>query len=392
MSLVAESTRITVGVPRELLDGESRVALVPSLVPQLVKSGLDVIVERGAGEAAGFLDGAYEKHGGRLGSRREALGAEIVVRVRGWGFDEDGDLDVSHPDQVVIGLADPLGSPVAVRAATELKLVTLALDLVPRITRAQGMDALSSQATVTGYGAVVLAAARLPKMFPMLTTAAGTIAPAQVFVIGAGVAGLQAIATARRLGAVVQAYDVRPAAQDDIESLGARCILLPLDPGDAEDRSGYAKELGEAFYTRQQALMAQVVAGVDVVVTTALIPGAAAPMLITAEAVAAMQPGSIIVDCAAERGGNCELTRPDETVVTHNRVTILGPTNLPSMFPHDASLMYSKNVAALLGLIVKDGRLALDEKDEIVRAVLVTTDGEIVHPRLRHAIEEVRGV
>ena len=392
MRLVAESTRIAVGVPCELLDGESRVALVPSVVPQLVKSGLEVIVERGAGEAAGFLDGAYEKHGGRLGSRREALEAEIVVRVRGWGFDEDGDLDMSHPGQVIIGLADPLGSAVAVRAATELKLVTLALDLVPRITRAQGMDALSSQATVTGYGAVVLAAARLPKMFPMLTTAAGTIAPAQVFVVGAGVAGLQAIATARRLGAVVQAYDVRPAAQDDIESLGARCILLPLDPGDAADRSGYAKELGEAFYTRQQALMAQVVAGVDVVVTTALIPGAAAPMLITAEAVAAMQPGSIIVDCAAERSGNCELTRPDETVVTHNRVTILGPTNLPSMLPHDASLMYAKNVAALLGLIVKDGKLALDEEDEIVRAVLVTTDGEIVHPGVRDAFEEVRGV
>jgi len=392
MSLVAESTRIAVGVPRELLDGESRVALVPSVVPQLVKSGIDVIVERGAGEAAGFLDGAYEKHGGRLGSRREALEASIVVRVRGWGFDEDGDLDVSHPDQVVIGLADPLGSPVAVRAATELKLVTLALDLLPRISRAQGMDALSSQATVTGYGAVVFAAARLPKMFPMLTTAAGTIPPAQVFVVGAGVAGLQAIATARRLGAVVQAYDVRPAAQDDIESLGARCILLPLAPGDAEDRSGYAKELGEAFYARQQGLMAQVVAGVDLVLTTALIPGAAAPMLITAEAVAGMQPGSMIVDCAAERGGNCELTRPDETVVTPNRVTILGPTNLPSMLPHDASLMYSKNVAALLGLIVKHGRLALDEKDEIVRAVLVTTDGEIVHPRVRHALEEVRGV
>jgi H+-translocating NAD(P) transhydrogenase subunit alpha len=390
MSPVTELTRIAVGVPRESAAEESRVALVPSVVPQLVKSGIDVIVERGAGDAAGFLDGAYARHGGRLGSRREVLEADIVVRVRGWGFDRDGNLELSHPDQVVIALADPLGSPVAVRAAGEHKLVAIALDLVPRITRAQGMDALSSQATVTGYGAVVLAAARLPKMFPMLTTAAGTIPPAQVLVVGAGVAGLQAIATARRLGAVVQAYDVRPAAQDDIESLGAKCVVLPLAPGDAEDKSGYAKELGDAFYRRQQELLAQVVTGVDVVVTTALIPGVRAPVLITADAVAGMQPGSIIVDCAAERGGNCELTRADETVVTDNRVTILGPTNLPSMLPRDASLMFSKNVAALLGLIVKDGRLALDEKDEIVRGALVTRGGKIVNRRVREVLEEVR--
>ena len=390
MSLVTESTRIAVGVPRESAAEESRVALVPTVVPQLVKSGIDVIVERGAGEAAGFLDGAYARHGGRLGSRREVLEADIVVRVRGWGFDRDGNLEVSHPDQVVIALADPLGSPIAVRAAREHKLVAVALDLVPRITRAQGMDALSSQATVTGYGAVVLAAARLPKMFPMLTTAAGTIPPAQVLVVGAGVAGLQAIATARRLGAVVQAYDVRPAAQDHIESLGARCVVLPLAPGDAEDKSGYAKELGDAFYRRQQELLAQVVTGVDVVVTTALIPGVRAPVLITADAVAGMQPRSIIVDCAAERGGNCELTHPDETVVTRNHVTILGPTNLPSTLPHDASLMYSKNVAALLDLIVKDGTLALDEEDEIVRGALVTRGGKIVNRRVREELEEVR--
>jgi NAD(P) transhydrogenase subunit alpha len=390
MSVVAESTKTVVGVPRERSGGEARVALVPSVIPQLVKSGIDVIVERGAGEGAGFQDADYVQHGAHLGTRRDTLEADIVVRVHGWGFDGDGNIDVSHPDQVVIALADPLSSPIAVRAAAEHKLVTLALDLVPRITRAQGMDVLSSQATVTGYKAVVLAADRLPKMLPMLTTAAGTIPPAQVLVVGAGVAGLQAIATARRLGAVVQAYDVRPAAQEDIESLGARCILLPLAPGDAEDESGYAKELGEAFYARQQELMARVVAGVDVVITTALIPGAPAPTLITADAVAGMQPGSIIVDCAAERGGNCELTRPDEAVVTDNRVTILGPTNLPSTLPRDASLMYSKNVAALLGLIVKDGRLALDEEDEIVRGALVTKGGEIVNRRVREVLEEVR--
>jgi H+-translocating NAD(P) transhydrogenase subunit alpha len=390
MSVVVESTKTVVGVPRERSGGEGRVALVPSVIPQLVKSGIDVIVERGAGEAAGFFDGAYARHGCRLGSRREALEADIVVRVHGWGFDRDGNLEVSHPDQVVIALADPLGSPVAVRAAGEHKLVAIALDLVPRITRAQGMDALSSQATLTGYAAVVLAAGRLPKMFPMLTTAAGTIPPAQVLVVGAGVAGLQAIATARRLGAVVQAYDVRPAAQDDIESLGARCVVLPLAPGDAEDKSGYAKELGDAFYRRQQELLAQVVTGVDVVVTTALIPGVRAPVLITADAVAGMQPGSIIVDCAAERGGNCELTRADQTIVTDNHVTIFGPTNLPSTLPHDASLMYSKNIAALLGLIVKDGTLALDEEDEIVRGAVVTRGGEIVNRRVREVLEEVR--
>ncbi|HET9248752.1 MAG TPA: NAD(P) transhydrogenase subunit alpha [Actinomycetota bacterium] len=378
-----------VGVPGERAPGETRVAIVPAVVPQLVKSGLEVVVERGAGTQAGFPDDAYASHGARLGTREEVLEADIVVRVRGWGFDDAGGLDVWHPDQVVVGLADPFGSPIAVRAAAEHKLVAIALDLVPRITRAQGMDALSSQATVTGYGAVVAAASRLPKMFPMLTTAAGTIPPAQVLVIGAGVAGLQAIATARRLGAVVQAYDVRPAAQDDIESLGARSVLLPLAPGDAQDQSGYARELGDAFYRRQQELLAQVVVGIDVVVTTAMLPNTRAPILITADAVAGMQPGSIIVDCAAERGGNCELTRADELVVTENHVTILGPTNLPAAFPHDASLMVSKNIAALLDLVVSDGHLALDEEDEIVRSTLVTRGGEIVHGRVREAIEEV---
>ncbi|HJS27077.1 MAG TPA: Re/Si-specific NAD(P)(+) transhydrogenase subunit alpha [Actinomycetota bacterium] len=384
--------RRLVGVPLESNADEARVALVPTVIPQLTRSGLEVVVERGAGTSAGFPDDAYESHGARLGSREDVLEADIVVRVRGWGVDDDGSLGVSHPDQVVIGMADPLGSPLAVRAAADHKLIAIALDLIPRITRAQAMDALSSQATVTGYRAVLLAADRLPKMLPMLTTAAGTIPPAQVFVVGAGVAGLQAIATARRLGAVVQAYDVRPAAQEDIESLGARSVLLPLAPGDAGDAGGYAKELSEAFYRRQQELLAEVAAGVDVLVTTAMIPGAPAPLLITATAVARMQPGSVIVDCAAERGGNCALTRADETVVTDNGVTILGPTNLPSTVPHDASLMYAKNVAALLGLITREGRLALDEEDEIVRQTVVTRDGEIVNGRVLRALEEVRDV
>ena len=383
--------RTTVGVPREN-GGETRVALVPAVIPQLVRSGLRVVVERGAGNSAGFPDGAYETHGGALVERADVLDADIVVRVRGWGVDDRDGRSGGHPDQIVIGMADPLGSPSAVRAAADRKLVAIALDLMPRITRAQPMDVISSQATVTGYRAVLLAADRLPKMFPMLTTAAGTIPPAQVFVVGAGVAGLEAIATARRLGAVVQGYDVRPAAQEEIESLGARSVLLPLAPGDAQDASGYAKELGDAFYRRQQELLAEVVVGVDVVVTTALIPGVTAPVLITGHAVAGMQSGSVIVDCAAERGGNCELTRPDRTVLTENGVTILGPTDLPSTVPHDASFMYAKNVAAFLGLITRDGRPSLDEGDEIVRATLVTSGGHVVHRRVLEALEGVRDV
>ena len=392
MSLDAQlPLRTAVGVPREADPDEARVAMVPTVVPQLTRSGLEVVVERGAGAAAGFTDDLYESHGARLGSHEDVLDADIIVRVRGWG--SDGAFPhASHPDQIVIGLADPIGSPLAARAAADEKLTAFALDLMPRITRAQAMDALSSQATVTGYRAVLLAADRLPKMFPMLTTAAGTVPPAQVLVIGAGVAGLQAIATARRLGAVVQAYDVRPAAQEDIESLGARCVMLPLAPGDAEDASGYAKALGEAFYRRQQELLAQVAAGVDVVVTTALIPGAPAPLLITAEAVGGMAPGSVVVDCAAERGGNCELTRPDETVFTENGVTILGPTNIPSTVPRDASLMYAKNVASFLGLITEEGRIHVDEGDEIVRETLVTTGGEVVNARVLKALGEVRDV
>jgi NAD(P) transhydrogenase subunit alpha len=377
-------------VPSEIGTGETRVAIVPSVVPSITRLGLEVVVERGAGRPAGFPDVAYASHGARLGSRTDVLRSDVVVRVRGWGVDGLGRPADSHPDQVVIGMADPMGSPREVREVAEAKLVAFSLDLVPRTSRAQAMDAVSSQATVAGYRAVLLAADRLPKLFPMLITAAGTIPPAQVLVVGAGVAGLQAIATARRLGAVVQGYDVRPAAQEEIESLGARCVLLPLSPGDAQDPSGYAKELGDAFYRRQQDLLATVVAGVDVVVTTALIPGVAAPTLITTDAVAGMHPGSVIVDCAAERGGNCELTRCDATVVTENGVSILGPTNLPSTVPHDASLMYAKNVAAFLELITKHGRISTDEEDEIVRATLVTKAGEVVNARVLDVLAEVR--
>ncbi|HEU0303541.1 MAG TPA: NAD(P) transhydrogenase subunit alpha [Gaiellaceae bacterium] len=384
---------LIVGVPAETRRGERRVALVPTAVTQLTKAGLDVTVERGAGERAGFPDEAYASHGANVVTRREVLHADIVIRVRGWGVStDDGAAGAAAPGQVVIGLADPLFDPlVAVRAA-ERNLIAFALELVPRAARAQAVDALSSQATITGYKAVLLAASTLPKMLPLLTTAAGTVPPAQAFVVGAGVAGLQAIATARRLGAVVQAYDVRAAAQEDIESLGARAVLLPLAPGDAEDSTGYAKELGDAFYRRQQELLSEVVTGADIVICTALIPGRAAPVLVTAAAVERMEPGSVIVDCAAERGGNCELTRPDERTVTNNGVTILGPTGLPSTVPHDASVMYSKNVSSFVQLIVKDGRLSIDEGDDIIRSTLVTRDGEIVNGRVLASLREVQRV
>jgi NAD(P) transhydrogenase subunit alpha len=387
-----QSERILLGVPRETFPGEWRVALVPAALPILAKAGMDVIIERSAGEAAGFQDDAYVKNGGKIGSRDGVFEADVVVQVRTCGANPDAgrdDIQRFHPDQVIVGMADPLVCPVGVQQAADHKVIGFALDFMPRITRAQAMDVLSSQATIVGYKAVLLAAERLPKLFPMLTTAAGTVPPAQVFVIGAGVAGLQAIATARRLGAVVQGYDVRPAAQEDIESLGGRAVLLPLQPGDAEDQSGYARELGEAFYRRQQELMTQVVASSDVVVTTALIPGKKAPVLITAEAVSGMQPGSVIVDCAAERGGNCALTRANKRVVTDNRVTILGPTNLPSSVPYVASQMYSKNVTSFLTHVFRDGKLGLDLEDEIVKGTLVTRGGEIVHKRVRESLAEV---
>ena len=382
--------RLVVGVPTETYPGEARVALVPSAMRRLSDAGIDVVVEHNAGGRAGFPDESYATHGARIGTREDVFGASIIAQVRTSGMnpENDGDdLDLLQPGQVLVGMSDPLGSPEGVRRAADRRIISFALDLMPRITRAQSMDVLSSQATVTGYKAVLLAANRLPKMFPMLTTAAGTVPPAQVFVIGAGVAGLMAIATARRMGAVVQGYDVRPSAQEDIESLGARCVLLPLQPGDAEDPAGYAKELGAAFYRRQQELIAQVVAGVDVVITTASIPGKKAPVLITEEAVLGMPAGSVIVDCAAERGGNCELTDPDDEVLTGNSVTIVGPTNLASTVPHEASLMYAKNMVAFLLHVVPEGELALDLEDEIIAGTLVTRDGEIVNPRVLGSLE-----
>ena len=380
-----------VGVPRETFPGETRVALVPQLVPVLIRAGFDVAIESSAGEEAGYPDAAYETHGASVVARDEVLAASVLLQVRTLGANPDAgrrDLDRLHPGQVILGLGEPLVAAGSLAELAHHGVVVFAMELIPRIARAQSMDVLSSQSTVAGYKAVVLAAERLPKLFPMLTTAAGTVAPARVFVIGAGVAGLQAIATARRLGALVEAYDVRPAAQDDVESLGARLIPLPQQPSDVEDASGYATALGDDFIRRQQEHLTKVVAGVDVVITNAAIPGGRAPVLLTEAGVAAMAHGSVVVDIAAARGGNCALTLPDAEVVAHG-VTILGPTNLPATVPFHASQLYARNLVNFLLHLMPEGRWEPAWDDEIVRATLVARDGDIVHPQVRRVLEEV---
>ena len=375
-----------VGIAKETWPGETRVAVIPAGAVTLKKAGLDVAIEQGAGAAAGFPDDAYEKQGVAVISRSELFqNAEIVLQVRSAPIDAR-----LQKGQTVIGFADPLGAPAAVQQAALTGASLFSMELMPRITRAQSMDALSSMATIAGYKGVLLAATASPRMFPMLMTAAGTISSAHVFIVGAGVAGLQAIATARRLGARVEAYDVRPAVKEQVQSLGAKFVELPIESADAEDKGGYAKAQDESFYRRQREMMLKVVAGSDVVITTALIPGKRAPILLTTEMVEAMSPGSVIVDLAAERGGNCELTRPDETVV-HGGVTILGPSNPPALAPYHASQMYSRNIITfLMHLLGKTGAqqtaVPIDTSDEITRETLLTRDGEVVHPRVRELL------
>jgi len=381
---------MVIGVVSESMPGERRVALVPGVVPSLVKAGLQVLVEPGAGAQAGFLDEAYREKGAELGASRWDVcdRAQVLLRVRlgpsGTPF-TDADIASLRADQAVIAFLDPLSDHALVRRLAEQRVSAFSMELMPRITRAQSMDALSSMATVAGYKAVLVAAMTLPRMFPMLMTAAGSITAARAFVIGAGVAGLQAIATARRLGAQVQAYDVRPAAKEQILSLGARFADIPLEADEAEDKGGYAKAQDEAFYGRQREMMTKVVAQSDVVVTTAAIPGQRSPVLITAAMVRGMQPGSVIVDLAAERGGNCELTRADQVVVEQG-VTILGPTNLASTVPYHASQMYAKNITTFLSHLVKNGALPFDLEDEITRETLVTHQGGIVQPRVKELL------
>jgi NAD(P) transhydrogenase subunit alpha len=374
-----------VGVPKETGAGERRVALVPAVVTDLTKAKLTVVVEAGAGIAAGYPDSAYEAKGARISQALdEVYAADVILRVR-LQPSRSEDLSRLRRGQVVVGFMDPLGSPDGIRALAGTGATGFAVELVPRITRAQSMDALSSMATIAGYKAVILAADTLPQLFPMLMTAAGTIVAARVFVIGAGVAGLQAIATARRLGAVVEAYDVRPAVKEQVLSLGAKFVELPLAAGDAQDKGGYAKAMDEEFYRRQRETMARVVAQSDVVIATAAVPGRKAPVLITAAMVAGMKPGSVIVDLAAEQGGNCELTSPGESVV-RDGVSVLGPVNIAASIPHHASQMYAKNVGNFIRQMVKDGALSIDTADEVLRETLVTQDGEVVSPKLREAL------
>jgi NAD(P) transhydrogenase subunit alpha len=379
-----------IGVPKETFPGERRVALVPAVIPTLAKAKCEVLVESGAGDAAFYADAAYVEKGARIAASRAEVftAADAVFQVLGHGANDKtgrADLPLLRRDQVLIAFLRPLGSPESVQEIAATGATAFAVELMPRITRAQNMDALSSMSTVAGFKAVLLAASTLPRMFPMLTTAAGTIPPARVLVVGAGVAGLQAIATARRLGAVVSGYDIRPAVKEQVQSLGAKFVELPLETAGAEDAAGYARAQDEAFYQRQRELMARVVAESDVVITTAVVPGKKAPVLITAEMVRGMAPGSVIVDLAAERSGNCELTRPDETVVAHG-VTIIGPVNLASSVPYHASQMYARNLTAFFLHLAKSGAIELNMEDEITRETLLTRGGEVVHPRVREAL------
>jgi len=374
-----------VAVLKETFLGERRVALVPGVIPALAKAGVEVLVESGAGSGSGYTDEDFRVAGGRVVSRDEAFGADCVVAVRTCGACGDswcGDLHRLRPGLVIVGLCDPLSTPDACRQTAEKGATLFSLELVPRITRAQSMDVLSSQANIAGYRAVLLAANALPRILPMMTTAAGTLTPAKVLVLGAGVAGLQAIATAKRLGAQVSAYDVRPAVKEQVQSLGAKFVELPLETGSSEAAGGYAKAMGEEFYARQRELLGKVVADSDVVVCTALIPGQKAPVLVTREMVQRMKPGSVIVDMAAERGGNCEGSVADDTVVVDG-VTILGPTNLPAEAPVHTSQLYAKNVVTFLLHLIKSGLPDVARDDEICRDTLVAIGGQLVHPKVR---------
>jgi NAD(P) transhydrogenase subunit alpha len=385
---------VIVAVPKEIAPGERRVALVPDAVKQLAAKGVRVVVERGAGLAAGFGDAAYERAGAELEPDAKALlaRADVVVKVQPPTARPEGshEIDSLRPGCLLVGFLRPLDAPELARRLADAKVTAFAIELMPRITRAQAMDALSSMSSLAGYRAVLLAAAALPRIFPMLVTAAGTIAPARVLVIGAGVAGLQAIATARRLGAIVEAYDTRPAVREQVESLGARFVELDLDTRDAEDASGYARAQDEAFYRRQREQLAKRVEAADVVITTALVPGQRAPLLIEEPTLAAMRPGSVIVDLAAEKGGNCAATVPDREVVVHG-VRVLGPMNLPSDLATNASQMYARNLTAFLAHLIRDGKIELDLDDEITRGALLTHEGAIANEAVRARAEAPPG-
>jgi H+-translocating NAD(P) transhydrogenase subunit alpha len=377
-----------IGIPRETYPGERRVALVPGVIPSLLKAGFQVVVEAGAGTEAAFPDGDFIAKGAMILPERAEVfrAADIIVQVLCHGSNDStgkDDLPLMRPEHALVGFLRPLGSIETIREVARRGVTSFAVELMPRTTRAQSMDALTSMATIAGYKAVVTAADKLPRLFPMLTTAAGTITPARVLVIGAGVAGLQAIATARRLGAVTSAYDLRPASKEQVESLGGRFVELPIEAKDAQDARGYAREQDNTFYDRQREFLGKVVAESDVVITAAVIPGKKSPVLVTEEMVAKMAPGSVIVDLAAERGGNCELTRAGHLIVVKHGVTIIGWLNLASTVPYHASQMYAKNVSAFLLHLVKDGQVRTDLSDEIIRETLLTRGCEVVNARVR---------
>ena len=376
-----------IGVPKEIYPGERRVALAPVVVPNLVKAGFEVVIEKGAGVEAGYPDGFYAEKGAKVLPDRAALfaNADIVVQVLCYGSNDvtgKADLPLMRRGQVLIGFLRPLGSSEVIQQIAQTGVTSFSVELMPRTTRAQSMDALSSMGTICGYKAVLIAADTLPRIFPMLTTAAGTITPARVLVIGAGVAGLQSIATARRLGAVVSAYDLRPASKEQVQSLGGRFVELPIEAKDAQDARGYGTAQDESFYAKQRELLTRVVADSDVVITTAVVPGKKAPVLVTADMVKGMAPGSVIFDLAGERGGNCELTQSGKTIVAHG-VTIIGRINIATEVPYHASQMYARNVTSFLLHLGKEGKLQINLEDEITRETLVTRDGEIVNQRVR---------
>lgn len=376
-----------IAVTKEIEVGEQRVALVPDVVARLVKQGLEVWVEAGAGERSHFSDAAYEAAGAKIVADPAMLWSEADVMLKVSPLienEEQHEADLLKAGQIVIGFLNPLGNPALVKRLAERNVTAFSLEMIPRTSRAQSMDALSSQAGVAGYKAVLVGAAACPKFFPMLTTAAGTIAPAKVFVMGAGVAGLQAIATARRLGAVVEAFDIRPAVKEEVQSLGAKFVEVTLEE-ETVAAGGYAKEVSEAAKQRTQAVVAEHVKTADVVITTAQVPGRKAPILVTEEMVAQMKPGSVIVDLAAEQGGNCACTSAGREVVYHG-VTILGPINLPASVPIDASRMYAKNISALVQLLMKDGAIHLNFDDDIIDSACVIHAGEVRNGRVRDAI------
>jgi len=385
--------KMLVAVPKEIYPGERRVALIPQTVAALIKAGLEVAIEAGAGESANSSDKDFEAQGARVEKDRHSLlaQADIVLMVRGPGSYPDfpaADLDALKEGATLISFTEPLAQPEIMKELAERKLTVFSMELMPRTTRAQSMDALSSMATIAGYKAVLAAAAAAdasPKLFPMFMTAAGTITPSRVFILGAGVAGLQAIATARRLGAVVEAFDIRPVVKEEVESLGAKFVQLELETEEAQDSGGYAKAQSEDFYKRQQELMAERIKQSDVVITTAAVPGKKSPVLISEEVVASMRPGSVIVDIAADKGGNCAVTKPGEKIV-HKGVIVIGPLNIPAQVPVHASQMYAKNISTFLLHMVKEGKLELDLEDEITKGAMVAHGGNLVHQAVLNAL------